>query len=175
VSVNPTSSISITASGPLSIPQGANVVLNAPIGTGYIYQWRKDGIVISGAVSSSYTATVGGIYSVIVTDSNLCEVSSQPVEVSVTSARAITKSNISLKVYPNPIVRGEFLNIDRNSGLAGNVLRVTITDIAGRLVYSGLLKPNERQTRIPGKAGVYLVEIRWGPGERKVFRVVKIE
>ncbi len=175
VSVNPISSISITASGPLTVPQGANVVLNAPIETGYTYQWRKDGMAISGAVSSSYTATVGGLYSVIVTDSNLCEASSQPVQVSVTSARTLTKSNTFLKVYPNPTIRTGFLNVDRSFDIAGKVLRVTITDVAGRLVYCDVLKPGERQTQIPGKAGIYFIEIMSGEGERKVFRVVKIE
>lgn len=165
----------ITPSGPLTIPQGENVVLNAPTGTGYTYQWKKDGADIYGAVSVSYPATASGNYSVVVTDANLCEASSQQVQVTVTAGRAITKSNTFLEVYPNPIVRGEFLNVHRNLNNANNVLRVTVTDISGRLVCWRLLKPDERKFLIPGKAGVYHIEIIWGVNERRVFKIIKIE
>jgi len=126
-------------------------------------------------VSVSYPATASGNYSVVVTDANLCEASSQQVQVTVTAGRAITKSNTFLEVYPNPIVRGEFLNVHRNLNNANNVLRVTVTDISGRLVCWRLLKPDERKFLIPGKAGVYHIEIIWGVNERRVFKIIKIE
>jgi hypothetical protein len=126
-------------------------------------------------VSVSYSAAVSGNYSVVVTDANLCEASSEQIQVTVISGRAITKSNTFLKVYPNPIVRGEFLNIDRSFDNGTKVLKVTVTDVAGRLICSRLLKPDERQLLIPGKAGVYNLEIISGLHERMVFRIIKLE
>jgi hypothetical protein len=39
------------------------VVLNgAGSGTGMTYQWRRNGVAIAGATSSSYTATLAGDY-----------------------------------------------------------------------------------------------------------------
>ena len=172
VTVNPPPSAIITPSGPFMIRQGATVVLNAPIGTGYTYQWKKDGFLIIGAVTSSYSAMVTGNYSVVVTDPNLCEATSQQVQVTVTSVRAITKSPTFLNVYPNPIVRGELLNVARN---IPNAIKVTVSDVAGKVVCSRLLKPDEIQMQIPGKAGVYHLEIIWGLNERRVFKIIKIE
>jgi sulfatase modifying factor 1 len=37
-------------------------------GSGLSYQWKKDGVNISGATSASYTATAAGTYSVVVTN-----------------------------------------------------------------------------------------------------------
>ena len=175
VTVNPVPLATITPSGPLTIPQGTSVLLNAPTETGYTYQWKKNGIAINGAVSASYSATVSGIYSVVVINASLCEATSPQVQVTVTSVRPITKSNTTPRVYPNPIVRGEFLNLDRNLSNAQNVMKVTVTDVAGRIVFSRFLKPDEKQIPIPGNSGVYHVEILWGLNDRRVFRIIKVE
>lgn len=53
----------ITPSGPTTMCSGS-VILQANTGSGYIYQWKKDGVSISGATNSSYTATVTGGYQV---------------------------------------------------------------------------------------------------------------
>jgi len=47
--------------------------------------------------------------------------------------------------------------------------------LSGRLVCWRLLKPDERKFLIPGKAGVYHIEIIWGVNERRVFKIIKIE
>ena len=49
VTVNSAPLATITPSGPLTFPQGGNVILNATTGTGYTYQWKKDGVIINGA------------------------------------------------------------------------------------------------------------------------------
>jgi len=46
---------------------------------------------------------------------------------------------------------------------------------SGRIINSRFLKPDEKKLRIAGASGVYIVEIRWGINERKVFRIIKIE
>jgi len=43
------------------------------------------------------------------------------------------------------------------------------------MINSRFLKPDEKKLRIPGASGVYIVEIRWGLNERRVFRIIKIE
>ena len=56
-------------SGTTTFCQGGSVVLSANTGTGYSYQWLNGTVAISGATSSSYTATASGSYKVIVTNS----------------------------------------------------------------------------------------------------------
>src|SRR5690606_2457816 len=53
-----TASASITPAGPTNFCAGGSVVLNANTGSGLSYTWRRDGQTISGANSSSYTATL---------------------------------------------------------------------------------------------------------------------
>lgn len=66
--VNPLPDVSITPAGPTVACAGSNVTLNAVSGGPYAYQWYKDGVAITGAVSSSYVASVSGGYRVRVTN-----------------------------------------------------------------------------------------------------------
>lgn len=56
----------ITAAGNTTFCQGGSVVLNANTGTGYTYLWKLNSVVISGANTSSYTATQAGSYTVTI-------------------------------------------------------------------------------------------------------------
>jgi|GEM_PF-3033643 len=64
----------------------SSVTLYASDGTGYTYQWIKDGSNISGATSDSYTATSSGDYQVKITrPSDGCSAWSAPTEVDETN------------------------------------------------------------------------------------------
>jgi len=78
---------SITPAGPTSFCVGSSVLLNAPSGAGLGYQWQLGGVAIPGATSASYTATLGGDYTVIVNQST-CDSTSLPVTVILDSAYA---------------------------------------------------------------------------------------
>ena len=88
-SITPTASI--TAAGATGFCSGGSVVLNASTGSGYSYVWKRGGVSISGATSSSYTATQAGAYSVTITNSG-CSTSSAIVNVTVNSAPTATIS-----------------------------------------------------------------------------------
>jgi Zn-dependent metalloprotease/uncharacterized protein YjdB len=79
----------VTPAGPTSFCTGGFVVLNATTGTGYTYQWKKDGVNIAGATTASYTANTSGGFNVIVTAPGGCNV---------------TTSSIAVNVNPSPIV-----------------------------------------------------------------------
>lgn len=65
----------ITASSNVSFCAGGNVILIAKADTGYTFQWKKDNIAITGATDSSYTATLSGNYSVVVTKGGITNTS----------------------------------------------------------------------------------------------------
>ena len=69
VTVNPLPTATITPVGPTGLCTGGSVLLNASTGTGYTYQWKRNGTNISGATGSSYTATVAGSYTVTIANS----------------------------------------------------------------------------------------------------------
>ena len=150
--------------------------MNVPTATGNTYQWKKDGVNITGATTESYTATASGSYTVAITGSGGCQALSQAAVVNVTSTRAITKGwqgEENIRVYPNPLYRNNYLNIDWNIG--DNAVAVTVFDMSGKKISSQRLLAGDRTIKVTGASGIYLVECRWGVNNRKVFKVVKIE
>ncbi|MBL7953112.1 MAG: T9SS type A sorting domain-containing protein [Flavobacteriales bacterium] len=85
VTVNAAPTATINAAGATSFCTGGSVVLNATTGTGYTYIWKRDGTTVSGATSSSYTASLAGTYAVTITSGG-CSVSSSGVAVSINAA-----------------------------------------------------------------------------------------
>jgi hypothetical protein len=82
VSVTPAPVADITPAGPTSFCQGGEVLLNASRGTGYTYQWTKDGVAIPGATNFQYAASASGDYAVDISN-GICPASSAPVTVTV--------------------------------------------------------------------------------------------
>ncbi len=178
VTVIPAPATIITANGPLTFAQGGSVTLNVPAVAGNNYQWRKDGVSISGATTASYAATTSGSYTVAVTNAGGCQAVSQASVVTVTQSRPITKGYVEeedkITAYPNPLHRNNYLNIDWS--IAGdNAVFVTVYDMSGKKINSQRLLAGDRTIKITGASGVYFVECRWGINKRKVFKVVKIE
>lgn len=82
ITVNTSPTATISAVGATSFCAGNNVQLNSSTGIGYTYQWFRNGNPISGATSSSYTATETGNYSVT-TQVGTCSKTSQVTNVIV--------------------------------------------------------------------------------------------
>ncbi len=90
VTVNALPQANITASKTPIICTGDSVVFSvSPQVAGQSYVWYKDGVIINGASSTSYAAKQSGAYSVRVTNSNGC---------------SITTATSTLNVYPWPTV-----------------------------------------------------------------------
>ena len=90
VAVNNAPLASVAASGPTTFCAGKSVLLKAIAGTGYAYQWKKNGINIPQEVTSNYTATATGAYSVVVTNATGCSTTSTLINVAVTMAPLAT-------------------------------------------------------------------------------------
>lgn len=83
LTINPLPTAMITPVGLTTFCDGGSVILNANTGTGLSYQWKKAGVDVAGAISSSYTATQSSGYTVTVTDSKGCSKTSLPVNITV--------------------------------------------------------------------------------------------
>ncbi|MGC4058840.1 MAG: immunoglobulin domain-containing protein [Chitinophagaceae bacterium] len=80
--------ITITPSSDTNLCPGAEVTLNASRGTGYTYQWYKDGVAIPGATASAYTASTAGNYTVQVKVSG-CPAKTPAVTITVKPALSV--------------------------------------------------------------------------------------
>jgi Zn-dependent metalloprotease/uncharacterized protein YjdB len=76
-------SATITPSSSTTFCAGSNVLLNAPSGAGYIYQWQLSGSPIPGATDITYAAGVAGPYSLVVTNASGCFATSAPTTIVV--------------------------------------------------------------------------------------------
>jgi len=99
VTVNPLPTSVITPAGSTTYCTGGSVVLNANTGTGLTYQWRRDGINLTGATNNSYTATVAGDYTLIVTNTNACSATSSVVPVTINPLPAATATAASTTTF----------------------------------------------------------------------------
>jgi hypothetical protein len=85
----------LKANGPTTFCSGLNVELETIVGTGYTYQWTKDGVNISNpnAVPNIFYATQSGLYSVKVTNSTGCTIESNcKIQVTVTNCSSCSMS-----------------------------------------------------------------------------------
>lgn len=101
---------SISPLGTVTICTGTSVNFNANTGSGYTYQWKLDGIDISGATSQNYSATIAGNYSVFI--NSACGSATSP-------STSVTISSVSASVNPsgtNTICAGTNMTFNANTG-----------------------------------------------------------
>jgi len=83
VTINPLPTATITPATTTTFCMGDSVVLSANTATGLTYQWRNGGTAISGATNTSYSASTVGDYTVTVTNSKNCTITSSAITVNV--------------------------------------------------------------------------------------------
>jgi hypothetical protein len=83
VTVNPLPSATVSAAGSTTACQGDTVWLNANTGSSLSYQWRLNGVDVSGATNASFPAVATGSYTVVVTNGSGCSTTSALVSVTV--------------------------------------------------------------------------------------------
>ncbi len=103
----------LTPAGPTTFCAGSSVVLTATGGApGATYEFRRNNVVIPGALGVSYRATLTGSYTVLVTDPTTCAATSAAVVVTVTPAASAAFSYAAgtfcrtTPVSPRPTVTG---------------------------------------------------------------------
>lgn len=141
VSLWPLPSATITYAGSLDICITGSVVFSANSGSGFSYQWLKNGVSIAGATKKQYTAVAAGAYAVKVYNANGCSRTSLITNVT-NSCGTVPLYNGSdpdlidaggrLFLYPNPSA-GK-VKLDYRSGEPGK-LQIVLYDIAGKKVF----------------------------------------
>jgi hypothetical protein len=107
-----TCTANITTTGSTTFCSGGNVLLTANSGTSY--QWKNNGVNITGATSQNYTATASGAYTVVVT-SGTCSATSGPITVTVNPVPPATITPAGATTFCSP--SSVLLNANTGSGL----------------------------------------------------------
>ncbi len=114
------------------------------------YQWYLNGQPINGATDSSYSSTQAGHYTVVVTDSNGCTLTSDILPLAVSS---LTTGQGIFSVYPNP-VQGQ-LTV---AGGSGKML--CITNTIGQVLLQKECTGTKTSIDVSGlPAGLYMVRV----------------
>ncbi|TDB63751.1 YCF48-related protein [Arundinibacter roseus] len=111
IKVNPKPQATITADGPTIICEGLSLMLFAPRGNGYTYQWFRNNAPV--ATGIQFAATQSGTYSVVVRNAEGCENQSNSITVTA-SPRPI------LSLVPpkdNTLCEGKSLEISVQSNV----------------------------------------------------------
>ena len=123
-------------------------------------QWYKDGLPISGATTSRYTAAATGQYSVQVTQ-NGCSAHSDAVNVVLTAIVDPSTWNDAVTVYPVPVQ-----DVLHFTNRGARQLRVQVLDVAGKVVRTVLLSASPASLRVndlaPGTYLLLITDIRKG-------------
>lgn len=106
------STATITPAGPTTFCAGGSVVLNANTGSGLSYQWLRNGVVVPGANTASFTATLAGSYRVRITAGS-CSDSSAAVVVTVNAAPGA----MATAAGPTTFCQGGSVQLNANTGV----------------------------------------------------------
>jgi large repetitive protein len=135
---------------------------NNPVST---YQWRKDGVDISGATSATYAATLAGAYSVRVTQGTCTIVTSSSQTISTVSGANSLDNSISLyggtDISPNYNVYSQPFNICSGSMILSSSQRSAGTTYQWQL--DGVdISGETNATYTASQTGYYSVKVTQG-------------
>jgi hypothetical protein len=161
VTVNPKPTATITAAGATTFCNGGSVILNANIGTGLIYNWKKNGVNLSGGSTSQYLATLAGLYRCVITNSFGCSRWSNAITVNVPCREEDVELNKNqFELYPNPSTDYFYINL---KGEWGSDKSLRITDMAGRDILFNINSFNSKEKIFHQlNPGLYVVTISDG-------------
>jgi hypothetical protein len=175
VTVNPRPSGIVFSDGPLSFCTGDSIHLTAAAGSGYLYQWRKNGIPVNGATAVSLTVKKSGNYRVEITTDHDCVRLTDAQVVSVAPCRESNEperlSSTGISAFPNP--SSESFTIDLQSADKSEVT-IQVFDILGKEVLT-LDGSSAGESIVFGDdlaPGIYSARI-FQSGKASVIRLVK--
>jgi hypothetical protein len=112
INVHAAPTAAITSTGAPAVCEGQSVLLHANQNPAYTYQWQMNSNNLPGATDSTYVATVGGPYTLIVTYD--CQASSNPFTVTINPYPQTTITG------PASVCQGSSITLNANTGTGLN-------------------------------------------------------
>jgi uncharacterized protein (DUF2141 family) len=149
-----------------------NFTLTALVSLGtspYTYEWFKQGVppqVLS--TNASYTVSSNGTYYVVVTDANICVLTSDMIVYG--SVGVVEAGLLGLSIYPNPFKQETTVDFGREVKQAS----IKVVDVFGKLIEEHTITNTEKHSlkRNNKAAGVYFVEIEVEQQEKVIFKLI---
>ncbi len=114
------------------------------------YQWLQSGNAISGATSSSYTATSNGLYQVEVNNSNGCPMRSLEENITITGIDNFSTKANDIALY----LKNKSLYINTN-----NTSRLLIYNVNGQILLDNILSGQSVVNLSGFSSGMYIVQV----------------
>lgn len=173
--INMPQAVTISAGGPVVFCPGGSVTLTATTIAGVSYTWKRNKFMVQGAVSNIYSATQGGKFRCIITDTNGCSRTSNMITVTescrVESPEALLPK---LNLFPNPSSDRFNIQIPITTETHENQIRVRVTDITGQPVKFEWTRQSGGLYSISGlNEGIYIATITT-PENTNEFRLVRV-
>ena len=113
-----------------------------------------------------------GLYQVKVTKNSCESPLSAPVQF-IIGASAEVGVDEYIKIFPNPVGPDGLVNLHWKLNDASGGVMVHVRNIIGQDLGKVNVLSNMKQIKLPDVAGVYVIEVRWGKDNLKVFEVMK--
>ncbi len=153
-------SAALTALGPVSFCAGDSVEIQTANGTGYTYNWKRNGSIIPGATSSSYMAKLQGAYKALVYSQYGCLKESGALNISVPCRSGdvmYSHPDFTFDLFPNPASGTATLTVYGAEDM--RQLEIYARDITGRFVDMDIKILQDRMELTPPLPGVYLITV----------------
>ncbi len=160
-------------------PQGALTINGNEVevtnAAGYDIQWYLDGVLVSGATSSTYSPSMSGACTVELTDpATGCSSLSAPITVVLSAVENALSEASVLSLFPNPANAKAFLDIQFESS---QEVEIEIMDALGRTVsnqvYNNQIGQQRYELNLIGLSNsLYFVQIRLSNGSQMTKRLL---
>lgn len=150
--------LNVTISSPITETNLPNtIILTAQTGTGYTYQWQKDGVNIPNANLSTYEAKESGVYRVVV---SLNGVSKTSNELKITISSILANEPIvspEITIFPNPSFENVTIKLNSNDL---KPIKISIYSQIGRFIKAYEIQKTELRLDVSDfTKGMYLIKI----------------
>lgn len=119
------------------------------------YQWYLNDTIINGATDSIYVVNQIGNYTVAITDTNGCRVTSNAVNVVVSGITSFNNQQLTISIHPNPATSQLFIETNGEE-----IKQVNIYNTLGEVVIAVQQIINHQLSIINLPSGVYIAEIK---------------
>jgi photosystem II stability/assembly factor-like uncharacterized protein len=159
---------SITPAKPVITVSGNTLTSSSVSGN----QWYLNGVLIPGATGQQYSATIAGIYTVLVNQAGCSSAFSDGYNLLITAVPNVSVSDGGIRIYPNPVFYNKFIIEIKNY----RVVNLIMFDIHGKSVLQKSLIDGINHISVPTlESGMYILKFNdKKSNEEMVAKILKL-
>jgi hypothetical protein len=135
VTIHSLPTATVSSNGSTTFCLGDSLALVANSGSGFVYQWTRNGQILAGSTYQNYMAYMGGDYAVTVTNAQGCSSTSSPIFLSTQNCNQVS-GRLSYNNALNTALRNTKVYFQDSIGIP---LDSAITNLAGDFSFAGFI------------------------------------